>query len=46
MFGCFGHHLSLQMGQKIVGKLIQNMFLGPFIFGCEIRPGSTLICKL
>ena len=32
--------------KKIVGKLIENMFLGPFIFGCEIRPGSTLICKL
>ena len=31
------------MGHKIVGKLIQNMFLGPFIFGCNIRPGPTLI---
>ena len=33
-------------GSKNSGKLIQNMFLGPFIFGCEIRPGSTLISKI
>ena len=46
MFGCFEHHLQVKMGQKIVGKLIQNMFLGPFIFGCDIRPAPTLICKL
>ena len=46
MFDYFGHHLCLKMGQKTMGKLIQNMFLGPFIFGCEIRPGSTLICKV
>ena len=33
------------MGPKIVGKLIQNMFLEPFMFGCVIRPGPTCISK-
>ena len=47
MFAYFGHlNLGINGVQKIVRKLIQNMFLGPFIFGCEIRPGKTLICKL
>ena len=32
--------------KKIEGKLIQNMFLGPFISGCVIRPGPTCICKV
>ena len=30
---------GFKWGQKVVGKLIQNMFLGPFIFGCEIGLG-------
>ena len=34
------------MGQKIVGKLIQNMFLGPFIFRCEIMPRPTYVWLL
>ena len=33
-------------GSKNSGEIDKNMFLGPFIFGCEIRPGATLICKL
>ena len=46
MFGFFGHHLWVYMSQKTMGKLIQNMFLGPFIFSCDKRPGATLICKV
>ena len=33
-------------GSKNSEEIDTKMFLGPFIFGCEIRPGSTLICKL
>ena len=35
-------------GSKIVGKLIQNIFLGSFIFGCVIKPGpaGVTLCAL
>ena len=46
IFGCLGHHLWILMGQKIVGKLIQNMFLGPFIFCSIISPRPTHIYKI
>ena len=33
-------------GSNNSGEIDTNMFLGPYIFGCKIRPGPTWICKL
>ena len=33
-------------GLKSSGEIDTKYVSGPFIFGCEIRPGSTLICKV